>query len=146
MLSGFPGKQQIMVQIQISYQNGLRCSATHTPSGNVIHTDAPVDNNGRGEAFSPTDLVATALGTCMATVMGIVAERKEISLEGMNVEVRKFMSEDSPRRISKLELEMRMPLSENHPERRILESAARGCPVHHSLDPEIEVVMNWIWA
>ena len=134
-----------MVPIHISYQNGLRCSATHGPSGNLLQTDAPVDNNGRGEAFSPTDLVATALGACMATVMGIVAERKEISLEGMKIDVRKFMSEDTPRRIARIEMDLRMPLSESHPERRILEGAARGCPVHHSLDPEIEVVMKWDW-
>ncbi|MDP4645539.1 MAG: OsmC family protein [Akkermansiaceae bacterium] len=135
-----------MVKINLSYKGGLRCSATHAPSGNVITTDAPVDNNGKGEAFSPTDLVATALGACMATVMGIVAERKEISLEGMAVEVRKFMSEDSPRRISKLEVDIKMPLPASHPERKLLESAARGCPVHHSLHPEIETVFNWTWA
>jgi putative redox protein len=134
-----------MVQINLNYQAGLRCSATHAPSGNVLTTDAPVDNNGKGEAFSPTDLVATALGACMATVMGIVAERKEISLEGMNVEVRKHMSEDSPRRISKLEVDINMPLPDSHPERKLLESAARGCPVHQSLHPDIETVFKWTW-
>lgn len=135
-----------MVTIKLSYQGGLRCSATHAPSGNTLTTDAPVDNNGKGEAFSPSDLVATALGACMATVMGIVAERKDISLEGMDIEVRKHMSEDTPRRISKLELDIRMPLPGNHPERKLLESAARGCPVHHSLHPDIETVFNWSWV
>lgn len=135
-----------MVKVNLSYQSGLRCSATHAPSGNVITTDAPTDNNGKGEAFSPTDLVATALGACMATVMGIVAERKEISLEGMAIEVRKHMSEDSPRRISKIEVDLSMPLPASHPERKLLESAARGCPVHHSLHPEIETVFKWTWA
>jgi uncharacterized OsmC-like protein len=135
-----------MVRINLSYQGGLRCAATHEPSGNTISTDAPVDNNGRGEAFSPTDLVATALGACMATVMGIVAERKGISLEGMRIEVRKHMSGDAPRRISRLEVDLHMPVPAAHPERKLLESAARGCPVHHSLHPEIEIVFNWNWV
>jgi uncharacterized OsmC-like protein len=135
-----------MVCIQLSYQGGLRCSATHEPSGNTINTDAPIDNNGRGEAFSPTDLVATALGACMATVMGIVAERKGIDLQGLRVEVRKHMSEDAPRRISKLEVDLHIPVPASHPESKLLESAARGCPVHHSLHPDIETVFNWNWA
>ena len=135
-----------MVTIDLTYQGGLRCSAIHQPSGNVIRTDAPLDNNGRGEAFSPTDLVATALGACMATVMGIVAERKGISLEGLEIQVRKHMSEDAPRRIARLELDIRMPLASSHPERKLLESAARGCPVHHSLHPDIMVDFNWTWA
>lgn len=135
-----------MITINLAYQGALRCSATHLPSGNVLTTDAPVDNNGRGEAFSPTDLVATALGACMATVMGIIAERKGIVLEGMNIQVRKHMSADAPRRISKLEVDLEMPLPANHPERKLLESAARGCPVHQSLHPDIEMVFNWSWS
>ena len=135
-----------MVRIQLSYQGGLRCAATHEPSGNTISTDAPLDNNGRGEVFSPTDLVATALGACMATVMGIVAERKDIPLEGLRIEVRKHMSEDAPRRIARLEVDLHMPVPADHPERKLLESAARGCPVHHCLHPDIEIVFNWIWA
>lgn len=135
-----------MVRINLSYQGGLRCSATHELSDNTISTDAPLDNNGRGESFSPTDLVATALGACMATVMGIVAERKGISLEGLHIEVRKHMSEDAPRRIARLELDLQMPISADHPERKLLESAARGCPVHHSLHPDIDTVFNWTWA
>ncbi|MEO5714533.1 MAG: OsmC family protein [Luteolibacter sp.] len=134
-----------MVEIKLSYEGELHCSAVHTPSGNVLVTDAPVDNNGRGQAFSPTDLLATALGSCMATVVGIVAKRKEIAVEGMAVTVRKFMSDDQPRRVKRLELDLVMPLPESHPDRKLLESAARGCPVHHSIHPDIEVVMNWIW-
>jgi putative redox protein len=134
-----------MVEIKLSYEGDLHCSAVHTPSGNTLVTDAPVDNNGRGESFSPTDLVATALGACMATVIGIVARRKEIAVEGMAITVRKFMSEDAPRRISRLELDLDIPLPADHPDRPLLESAARGCPVHHSLHPDIKVVMNWTW-
>jgi uncharacterized OsmC-like protein len=134
-----------MVEIKLSYEGDLHCSATHTPSGNTLVTDAPVDNNGRGESFSPTDLVATALGACMATVIGIVARRKEIAVEGMAITVRKAMSEDAPRRISRLELDLDIPLPADHPDRPLLESAARGCPVHHSLHPDIKIVMNWTW-
>ena len=134
-----------MVEIRLSYEGDLHCSAIHTPSGNTLVTDAPLDNNGRGQAFSPTDLVATALGSCMATVIGIVAKRKEIAVEGMTVTVRKFMSEDPPRRIKRLELDLVIPLPATHPDRKILESAARGCPVHHSIHPDIEVVMHWAW-
>jgi uncharacterized OsmC-like protein len=134
-----------MVEIQLDYEGDLHCNALHVPSGTRLSTDAPVDNNGRGESFSPTDLVATALGACMATVMGIVAARKEISLEGMKVKARKFMSEDQPRRIVRLEVDLDMPLAGDHPERKVFEGAARGCPVHHSLHPDIEVVMKWSW-
>lgn len=134
-----------MVEITVSYEGELHCNALHHPSGNHLSTDAPVDNNGRGEAFSPTDLVATALGACMATVMGIVARRKGIEIEGLVVRVRKHMTEDLPRRIGRLELDLEMPLPGEHPERKLLESTARGCPVHHSLHPDIEVVMNWHW-
>jgi putative redox protein len=134
-----------MVEIKLTYEGDLHCSATHLPSGNTLVTDAPLDNNGRGQAFSPTDLVATALGSCMATVIGIVARRKELPVEGMTVNVRKIMSEDLPRRIHRLELDLRIPLPGTHPDRKLLESAANGCPVHHSIHPDIEVVMNWFW-
>ena len=140
-----PPHSVTMVEINLSYEGDLHCSAVHIPSGNILVTDAPVDNNGRGQAFSPTDLVATALASCMATVIGIVARRKDIDLAGMKVNVRKFMSEDQPRRISRLELDLDIPLPAHHPERKLLESAARGCPVHHSLHPDIDVKMNWNW-
>lgn len=134
-----------MVEIKLSYEGNLHCSAIHVPSGNTLVTDAPLDNNGLGQAFSPTDLLATALGSCMATVIGILAKRKEISVEGMTVTVRKFMADDQPRRVKRLELDLVLPLPASHPDRALLETAARGCPVHHSLHPDIEVVMNWNW-
>lgn len=81
----------------------------------------------------------------MATVIGIVARRKDLAVEGMQINVRKFMSEDLPRRISRLELDIEIPLPGSHPERAVLEAAAKGCPVHHSIHPDIEVVMNWGW-
>jgi uncharacterized OsmC-like protein len=134
-----------MVQIRIDYEGGLHCKAVHGPSGNILVTDAPVDNNGRGEAFSPTDLVATALGVCMATVMGIIADRKGVSLEGLRLDVRKFMTTQGPRRIARLEVDLSVPLAGDHPERKLLENAALGCPVHQSLHPDIEVDIRWTW-
>ena len=134
-----------MVEIKLTYEGDLHCSALHTPSGNILVTDAPVDNNGRGQAFSPTDLVATALASCVATIIGIVAKRKQIAVEGMAVTIRKFMSADLPRRISRLELDISVPLPATHPDRQILEKAAHTCPVHHSIHPDIAVEMNWTW-
>jgi len=134
-----------MIEIQLQYEGDLHCQALHLPSGSQLATDAPVDNNGRGEAFSPTDLVATALGACMATIIGIVAKRKEIAVEGMKITVRKHMSADAPRRISRLELDLHLPLPASHPERKVIEAAARGCPVHQSIHPDITVEMNWFW-
>ena len=134
-----------MVEIKLTYEGGLHCAATHTPSGNTLVTDAPVDNNGRGEAFSPTDLVATGLASCVATLIGIVAQRKQLAVDGLTVVARKFMSTDTPRRIARLELDLGVPLPANHPDRPLLENAAHTCPVRHSLHPDIEVVMNWTW-
>ena len=134
-----------MVEIRIQYQGDLHCAATHGPSGRTLETDAPVDNQGRGESFSPTDLLATSYGTCMSTVIGIVARRKEIPLDGFAVTVRKHMSEDLPRRIARLEVILDLPLAPDHPERALLESTGRGCPVAHSIHPDITVDMTWNW-
>ena len=134
-----------MIEIKVDYEGDLHCSNTHQPSGTSFGTDAPVDNNGRGETFSPTDLVASALGSCMATVMGIVAKSKEIALEGMVIKVGKHMSANLPRRIAKLEVTIEMPLAANHPDKVLLENAALSCPVHQSLHPDIEVPITWCW-
>lgn len=134
-----------MVEITIDYEGELHCKAIHGPSGNDLATDAPVDNNGRGETFSPTDLVATALGSCMATVIGIVCQRKEIDVRGMSVKVQKYMSEDMPRRIVKLPVEINMPLAADHKERQLIENAALTCPVHQSLHSDIQVPITWNW-
>jgi len=135
-----------MVEIKIDYEGQLHCSALHVPSGNTLVTDAPVDNNGRGEAFSPTDLVATALGACMATVMGIVAKRKEIDLAGMKITVQKHMSTDTPRRIVALPVVIEMPIPDDHPSLPLLQAAIHGCPVHNSIHPEIKVDITWTFA
>ncbi len=134
-----------MVNISIRYTGDLHCAAIHGPSRSELATDAPVDNNGKGEAFSPTDLVATALGTCMATIMAMAAQRHGIELNGMTVSVTKEMSKDMPRRIVRLASEMHVPLPQDHPQREFLEKAALGCPVHHSLAAEIEKPVNFVW-
>ncbi len=134
------------VRIDIAYQGELRSSAVHVPSGTQIFTDAPVDNHGRGESFSPTDLVATALGSCMLTIMGIFAQRHEIDLKGTTVRVEKEMISTPVRRIAKLNTEIRLPISADHPHREALERAALTCPVHQSLHPEVEKPIRFIWA
>lgn len=134
-----------MVRIEIDYTGDLRCAATHAPSTTQLFTDAPVDNQGRGESFSPTDLVATALGTCMLTIMGIFAARHGIDLRGTRVSVEKEMSSAPPRKIARLSCEIRVPLPESHPHRDALERAALTCPVHQSLHPEVEKPVRFSW-
>lgn len=135
-----------MVEIRIDYEGELHCSALHVPSGNTLVTDAPVDNNGRGEAFSPTDLVATALGACMATIMGIVAKRKEVEIAGVKIVVHKEMSQDTPRRIVRLPVAIAMPIPADHPAAALLQASIHGCPVHNSIHPDIEVPVTWTWT
>lgn len=132
-----------MVEISISYEGDLHCKAQHGPSGRILETDAPVDNQGRGESFSPTDLVATALGSCMATILGIVAKRHDLDLRGTKITVQKEMSTNAPRRISRLTTEIHIPIPENHPQRALLETSAKTCPVYHSLHPEIEKLVTF---
>ncbi len=134
-----------MIPISVRYEGDLRSTAVHGPSSQTLITDAPVDNHGRGESFSPTDLVATALATCMATVIGIKAQQKGLDVTGMTVTVEKHMSQDSPRRIERLPLIITLPLPADHPDRRLLEATALGCPVHHSVHPEIDKPVTFVW-
>ena len=135
-----------MVRLTSTYEGGLRCRAVHGPSGTTLVTDAPVDNHGKGESFSPTDLVATALGACMMTVMGIVAQRHGIDLAGMTVETVKEMTQQPPRRIAALRTRLTVPLPPDHPQRAALEKAAHACPVHASLHPEIDAAVEFVWS
>lgn len=135
-----------MVEISIKYLGDLRCEARHEPSGTVIMTDAPVDNEGRGESFSPTDLAATSLGTCMLTIMGIAARRQGVDLGETTVKVLKEMTAQPPRRIAKLTVVFTLPLPASHEKRAMLESAARSCPVHLSLHPEVVQEMRFDWV
>ncbi|HEY3323506.1 MAG TPA: OsmC family protein [Planctomycetota bacterium] len=127
-----------MVEMNCVYEGDLHCQATHGPSGSVISTDAPKDNQGRGEAFSPTDLMGAALGTCMLTIMGIYARRHEINLSGASAKVAKDMTATPVRRIGKLTVVVRMPAAVAPDQRKPLESAALACPVYQSLHPEIQ--------
>jgi len=120
-----------MVKITGEYQGDLHCTAVHEPSGNSLATDAPRDNQGRGEAFSPTDLVATAFGTCIATTI--------------RFEVTKEMSTDAPRRISRLYARLFLPLAARGVPEGLLERTANSCPVHKSLAPELEKVIELVW-
>ncbi len=134
-----------MVKVDIKYTGDLHCDATHGPSQSKIATDAPTDNKGKGEAFSPTDLVATALGACMSTIMGMKAEELGLDLRGMTVSVQKEMSKAAPRRIVGLPSEVHIPLPADCPQREVLEQAALNCPVHKSLPSEINRPTKFFW-
>jgi putative redox protein len=134
-----------MVEIHIDYEGQLRCRSVHGPSGTEVCSDAPVDNHGRGESFSPTDLVTTAFGSCLATIMGIVAEQNGIDLKGTKIAVKKIMSSDMPRRIVGLPTEIFVPLPADHPRRQEIESKALQCPVHQSLHPDIDRPVTFHW-
>lgn len=127
-----------MVTIHIEYKGSLRCEAVHEPSGTRYDTDAPKDNQGLGASFSPTDLLATGLGTCMATTMGIVAKRNDVNLEKMRVTVTKEMTSTPPRQVARLASEIWLPIPKTSPHRHALEKAALECPVYLSLNPQIE--------
>ena len=135
------------VNIDIVYEGDLHCRAQHRPSGATFGTDAPVDNGGKGESFSPTDLVATALGTCLMTIMGLVAKRQNIDLAGTRVHVVKEMVAQPARRIGSLKVEIRIPNGARiGPEdRKRLENGALTCPVHQSLHPDVAQPIEFIY-
>ena len=125
------------------YLGELRTEATHVKSGMKIITDAPPDNQGKGEAFSPSDLLATALGSCMLTIMGIAARTHNISMNGTKISVKKVMA-SNPRRVSEVHIDFDMPeVSYSDKEKSILENAARTCPVALSIHPDIKQVLNF---
>jgi putative redox protein len=132
-----------MVNIQIEYQGDLHCKATHGPSGTELSTDAPKDNQGRGESFSPTDLVATALGTCMLTIMGIAARAQNIDITGATATVEKEMTAAPPRRIQRLAVKIHIPHSPSPADKEKLERAAHTCPVHRSLHPDVQMPIEF---
>jgi putative redox protein len=133
------------VKVSVQYEGDLHCSAVHGPSGDEILTDAPVDNRGKGERFSPTDLVGTAIGSCMLTIMGIAAQDKKIDMGKARAEVLKEMSAVPRRHISKLSVTISLPPALDDRERRILEAAGRGCPVVASLGPDTEVDLRFVY-
>ena len=135
-----------MMTSSVVYEGNLRTVCTHLQSGSVIETDAPVDNNGKGERFSPTDLVATALGTCMLTIMGMRAREMKVNLEGVKIDVEKIMKAD-PRRIGGINLTFHFPdsLVVDENQKKVLEHAAHTCPVIYSIHPDIKVNVLFHW-
>ena len=134
-----------MVQIDIEYQGDLRCQATHVPSGQKLLTDAPLDKHGKGEFFSPTDLTATALGTCLATVMGILARKEGIDLAGLKISVQKEMIARPRRRIGQLSVRVSFPCQLSAEQKTKFENVAQYCPVHESLHPDVVMPMEFIY-
>tara|TARA_R110002111_G_scaffold76902_1_gene121718 strand:+ start:103 stop:510 length:408 start_codon:yes stop_codon:yes gene_type:complete len=134
-----------MVQMTVKYEGSLRCKVSHEPSGQSFTTDAPIDNNGKGEAASPTDLCAAALGSCIATIIGMQIEKLGVDLTGMRIEVNKEMSSYKPRRIIRLSTEVWLPAKFDDKTKRKIELAAKGCPVHHSLSSEIDKPIHFHW-
>ncbi len=134
-----------MVEINGSYLGELRCSLTHGPSGTVIETDAPADNHGRAERFSPTDLMAAALVSCMTTTLAIKTREKGWKLEGIRMRVEKIMSSDAPRRIVSLPAEVWMPINLPASDRQEVESIMANCPVYKSLQPAIGTSLKVHW-
>lgn len=138
-----------MVKITGEYQGDLHCFSVHEPSANTLVTDAPKDNQGRGEAYSPTDLAATSLATCILTTMAIVARKHGYELRGARFEVTKIMSTDAPRRIVKLPVEIWLPIAKSSMPAALvslLERTGESCPVGQSLHPAIEKPFTIHWA
>lgn len=137
------------VEIDLVYQGELRCVATHGPSKTRLTTDAPVDNHGKGESFSPTDLVATALGSCVLTLMGIVAQRNNLDIAGTKVHVVKEMVQQPVRRIGALTVTVMIPADKSarltEADRSKMEQAALHCPVHKSLHPDIHAPIEFMY-
>lgn len=129
---------------KVTYIGELRTENVHIKSGNIFITDAPTDNNGKGEAFSPTDTIATGLANCILTVMGIKTKQMSVSMKGAEAIVTKEMAKD-PRRISKIGITIEMPSGFSDLEKKVLESTARTCPVLHSLHPDIEKKIDFYW-
>ncbi len=135
-----------MVTMHFAYEGDLHCRAIHGPSGTELATDAPKDNQGRGESFSPTDLVATALGTCMLTVMGIAARTLSLDVSGATATVAKEMTAAAPRRIACLAVRIHVPQRISVEDRLKLERAVHTCPVHKSLHPDVAMPIAFSWG
>ena len=133
-----------MTSIACRYEGQLRCVAVHAPSGSILHTDAPRDNQGRGEAFSPTDLVATSLATCILTIMGITADRHGLTIEGTEARVEKAMTSEGRRRIAALTVWVTLPAGLNEEQRQLLRRAGESCPVKLSLEGSVPMTLHWL--
>lgn len=134
-----------MVKSTAIYLGDLHCESTHAPSGKTIETDAPVDNKGKGQAFSPTDLVGAALSTCILTTMAIVAERDGVEFKNAKAEIEKHMVDSPKRMIGKFVLKITLPKSIPQDYRAKIEHIAHACPVHRSLHPSINVPVEFVY-
>ena len=132
-----------MPTVSCLYSGELRCEATHHGSGSVLMTDAPIDNAGQGEAFSPTDLLATSVATCMLTIMGITAKSRNWSIEGSTAEVNKQMTQSGPRKVERLRVHVKLPQHLSDEQRSLLQRVAEQCPVKRSLDPMMQLELIW---
>ena len=135
-----------MVEVNVTYEGSLRCNAIHGPSRTAVYTDAPVDNMGKGESFSPTDLLATGLGACILTILGIIAQRHSLDLTGTRVRVQKEMTQEPPRRVACLTVDVTVPVVLSDEDKQRLQNAAETCPVKKSLHPDIRTPITWHWA
>lgn len=133
-----------MVKCKITYRGSLHCELEHKNSGAQVSTDAPTDNHGKGESFSPTDLMCSATAACMTTIMGIYGAAHGIDLRGLWMDVTKEMSAN-PRRIARITVELHVPLPADSPHCNALKECAKGSPAMRSLHPDIEVPLIWHW-
>ena len=129
----------------IIYNGDLRCSAVHVQSNSALETDAPTDNRGKGERFSPTDLLCVSLATCMLTTMGIKANDMNVDISHSKADVTKHMASD-PRRVAKIEVTVSLPAIDDEKEKLTLENAGTNCPVAKSIHPDIELVLSYNWG
>ena len=129
----------------IIYTGNLRCSAQHVQSGTIIESDAPVDNRGKGEKFSPTDLLCVSLATCMLTTMAIKAAELQVDITKAKADVTKHMLSD-PRRVGKIEVDVSLPANGSEKDRQILETTGDNCPVIKSINPGIELAISYNWS
>ncbi len=135
-----------MIKIRVDYLGDLYCNVVHTPSGNSFKTNAPIDNKGKGDFISPTDLVAASIASCVTTIMGIKAQDKGIDIKGMNITASKIMTEVPFRRIEKLILDITFPNKLNDENFKLLSNVVKTCPVTRSLTSEIKLEYNFNFA
>ena len=130
-----------------TYSGDLGCEILHEQSGSIIYTEAPLDNNGKGTKFSPTDLAGAALGACILTIMGMVADNEKLDIKGTKVDITKEMSQNAPRRISQFDITVKFPegLNLTDTQKKKLEAGAKGCPVKASLHPETIMNLNFVY-
>jgi uncharacterized OsmC-like protein len=134
-----------MITSQITYKGNLRTSSKHLASKDVITTDAPIDNHGKGEAFSPTDLMSNALGCCMLTIIGIAANTHQFSIDGTVVDITKIM-QSNPRKVAEIKVDFKFPSNDySEKQKAIIEHAAKTCPVALSLNPDIKQTLSFVY-